>query len=37
MSHNYQKGDPKTKITVFDFKKKIKCTSSFYFSWFCEA
>jgi hypothetical protein len=37
MSHNYQKGDPKTKIIVFDLKKKIKCTSSFYFSWFCEA
>ena len=33
----YKKGSPKVKITVFDLKRKVQCTSSFYFSWFCEA
>jgi hypothetical protein len=33
----YKKGSPKIKITVFDLKRKVQCTSSFYFSWFCEA
>ena len=33
----YEKGNPKIEITVFDLKKKTQSTSTFYFSWFCEA
>jgi|LauGreDrversion4_2_1035121.scaffolds.fasta_scaffold37841_5 hypothetical protein len=36
-SQVYEKGNPKIEITVFDLKKKTQSTSTFYFSWFCEA
>jgi hypothetical protein len=36
-SQVYEKGNPKIEITVFDLKEKTQSTSTFYFSWICEA
>jgi len=36
-SQKSKKNNSKIKITVFDLKRNLQSTSTFYFSWFCEA